>query len=549
MRSALGIDIKMSDGTGVADFTYLANDNLETIDGPLAGDKLTYHYNALGNLIDITPEQGQVVSYKYDYDTNVADIDLGRLKSIATGTNTFTYDYDGVNPLIQKLTRPNGSYTEYQYNDPLKRLTALINKASAGSLINSFAYTYDKDLIKTETITNGTIIDNFLEKTTTYQPNAVNQLLSATTQGVAKNYAYDNDGNMTTGYTPADKALTMTYDAENRMKTAQYTDGTPPNEITHLFEYGYAGTSLLDQLVKKENGTPVSTTKYLRSGFLPVQERDGSNAITREYTWGKNLGGGIGGLLNLKQKDTNDQWRDYSYLYDGKGNVSALIGPDQIPVATYAYDPFGMLMKNTSATGFDQPYKFSTKPYFSDMGQSDFGYRYYDACSGKWTTMDPLGEEGGINLYRFNRNSALNYIDPTGLIPLDTIWDLGNIIYDIFTGDWESLTWDTGALLIPYIPAGVTKAAKIGKICKTGRGFDDILSNNELFKRWLRHKHPANEPYSPDNAKKIWGKIKESGLTPRLDPGHQRPGSQWTGPHINVEGTDIHIPVDPRFKP
>ena len=157
---------------------------------------------------------------------------------------------------------------------------------------------------------------------------------------------------MTTGYTPEGYALTMTYDAQNRMKTAQYTEGTGK---VNLFEYAYAGTSLLDQLVKKENGTPLSTTKYLRSGFLPVQERDGSNAITREYTWGKNLGGGIGGLLNLKQGG-----QDYSYLYDGKGNVSALIDNTQAVVASYAYDPFGKLMKQSGT--LDQPYTFSPSP-------------------------------------------------------------------------------------------------------------------------------------------------------------------------------------------
>jgi hypothetical protein len=31
---------------------------------------------------------------------------------------------------------------------------------------------------------------------------------------------------MTTGYTPEGYALFMTYDAENRMKSASYTDGT-----------------------------------------------------------------------------------------------------------------------------------------------------------------------------------------------------------------------------------------------------------------------------------------------------------------------------------
>ena len=98
------------------------------------------------------------------------------------------------------------------------------------------------------------------------------------------------------------------------------------------------------------------------SGFLPIQERDAlANTITREYTWGINLGGGIGGLLNLKQNGD-----DYKYLYDGKGNVSALIDNTQAVVASYAYDPFGMLMKKIGK--LEQPYTFSTKEYHSRTG-------------------------------------------------------------------------------------------------------------------------------------------------------------------------------------
>ena len=208
----------------------------------------------------------------------------------------------------------------------------------------------------------------------------------------------DIEGNMTTGYTPEGYALAMTYDAANRMKTASYNDGT-----AHSLQYSYAGNSLLSEVIKDG-----STTKYLRAGFLSLQERDGSNAITREYTWGKNLGGGIGGLLNLKQGGA-----DYSYLYDGKGNVSALIDSTQAVVASYAYDPFGQLMKKTGT--LDQPYTFSTKEAQPGTGQYYYGYRFYDSCSGKWTTRDPLGEAADLNVYRMVGNSPMNWVDPLGL--------------------------------------------------------------------------------------------------------------------------------------
>jgi RHS repeat-associated protein len=220
----------------------------------------------------------------------------------------------------------------------------------------------------------------------------------------------NNDGNMTTGYTPEGYALTMTYDAENRIKTAKYTDSS---SVLHKTEYYYNGFGLLSVMRKYDGGVLTSTTRYLRAGFLPVQERDASNAVTREYTWGLNYGGGIGGLLNLKQKDENQIWKDYSYLYDGKGNIVALIDPSQVVAASYAYDPYGRLMKKYGL--LDQPYMFSTKEYDLGTGLSYYGYRYYNSAIGKWTTRDPIEEKGGINLYQFVGNNPVNWIDPWGL--------------------------------------------------------------------------------------------------------------------------------------
>ena len=127
-----------------------------------------------------------------------------------------------------------------------------------------------------------------------------------------------------------------------------------------------------------------------------------------------NLGGGIGGLLNLRQSGN-----DYSYLYDGKGNVSALINGNQTVVASYAYDPFGQIM---SQSGIDQPYRFSTKEIQEGTGQYYYGYRFYDSCSGKWTTRDPLGEDGGMNLYGAMLNNPVNFVDPLGLLTEVIVW-------------------------------------------------------------------------------------------------------------------------------
>ena len=91
-------------------------------------------------------------------------------------------------------------------------------------------------------------------------------------------------------------------------------------------------------------------------------------------------------------------------------------------------------------------------------------HAYYDPTTGRWLTRDPIEEEGGINLYVFVENNSINLVDPNGEIPLDTIWDIGNVVYDIAVGDYVSLTADLAALAVPYVPAGSSKLVKFAQI-------------------------------------------------------------------------------------
>ena len=46
------------------------------------------------------------------------------------------------------------------------------------------------------------------------------------------------------------------------------------------------------------------------------------------------------------------------------------------------------------------------------------GYRFYDPSLQRWINQDPLAEGGGINLYAFNYNDPINYVDPDGELPI-----------------------------------------------------------------------------------------------------------------------------------
>ena len=379
------------DGIGTWGYGYDADSHLTSVDGPWDNDTLSYVYDDIGRRTSVSPQGGETIAYVYD--------NLSRLTQINPGSRTFSYAYpaNSPSPLPVNLIRPNGSFTTYQF-DNLNRLLEIDNKNSAQQLINADAFTYNaQDVRGSETITNGTPITNFTAGLTTYNYNAVNQLLA--TAAPNRLFNYDADGNMTTGYTPDGYQYTATYDAENRLKSIDYTDG---ESVAHHTDYYYSGDGLLARQV-----VDGMETRFVRDGFTLLQERDSSNNVTRSYSFDPTAPGGIGGLLELSQGG-----QQYSYLFDGKGNVSSLLDSTQAIVTTYTYDEFGNLMVKGGT--IDQPFRFSTKPYDEKTGLSYYGYRFYAPVLGRWINRDPLKEVGGINIYGFVQNNAVNFTDPLG---------------------------------------------------------------------------------------------------------------------------------------
>ena len=142
-----------------------------------------------------------------------------------------------------------------------------------------------------------------------------------------------------------------------------------------------------------------------------------SGESTESYVWGLDLSGslqgagGIGGLL-LRKADTGS----FLYLYDANGNVGQLVNAaDGALAAHYEYDPFGNTIVANGSEASSNPFRFSTKSLDTETGQYYYGYRYYSPELGRWINRDPMGEQGGLNLYGFVRNTPLNGIDILGL--------------------------------------------------------------------------------------------------------------------------------------
>ena len=139
---------------------------------------------------------------------------------------------------------------------------------------------------------------------------------------------------------------------------------------------------------------------------------------------------------------------NYCYLYDGNGNIMALVNAtDGSLAAEYEYGPFGEPLKATGPVAHDQPFRFSTKYTDPESGLVYYGFRYYDSRTGRWPNRDPVEEEGGLNLYLMVDNAVPNGFDLVGLssgstqsffavhtvylrMPLDKEKRAGNVSYE-----------------------------------------------------------------------------------------------------------------------
>jgi RHS repeat-associated protein len=106
--------------------------------------------------------------------------------------------------------------------------------------------------------------------------------------------------------------------------------------------------------------------------------------------------GGIGGLIASVDSNTNKM---YYYLYDANGNVGQLLDSvDGSLTAHYEYDPYGNLLTKAGSYADQNPYRFASKYFDQETGFGYWGYRYYSPSLGRWLNRDPLEELGHISL-------------------------------------------------------------------------------------------------------------------------------------------------------
>ena len=201
----------------------------------------------------------------------------------------------------------------------------------------------------------------------------------------SKTLVYDANGNLT-----SDGTRTFEWDPLNRLTAA--TTGT------HRSEFTYNGLSQRVKIVEKDNGAVTSAKQFvwIPRDAQPSEERDASNNVTkRYYPQGVQVG------------STN-----YYYTRDHLSSVREMTDSSGTVQARYDYDPYGRRTKLSGS--MDADFGFTGHYYHQPSGLYLALYRAYDADLGRWISRDPIGEQGGINLYGYVGNNSINLVDPFG---------------------------------------------------------------------------------------------------------------------------------------
>jgi RHS repeat-associated protein len=300
-----------------------------------------------------------------------------RINSIITGSVqnlSYThYNDENIHDIIDNL---NPSKTKGYTYDSLNRLKIANGPWGA----NTYAYDAVGNRTYETTDTGNT--------TYTYTLNT-NKLASAMGEKTF-NFSYDNNGNTT-----IENNKQYIYDFNQRL-TRVTEDGITKNE------YVYNGKG---QRVKKwvSNGNQCTIFHYDQNGLL-IAESTSTGTITAEYVY-------INGQPLAKIENNNV----YYYHNDHLGTPMLMTNSSGNIVWQGEFKPFGEPVSVTSS--ITNNLRFPGQYYESETGLHRNYFRDYMPELGRYIEADPIGLDGGINMYVYVGNNPVNFVDPMGLCP------------------------------------------------------------------------------------------------------------------------------------
>ena len=342
--------------------------NTYRADGTRMSFANTFTRDAMGNILSYYQEMGAVYA-----PTGAA----------GAFTGTVTYAYDSASVTNQdRLTLENSTRTA----------TGNTNN----NLLVGFNFTHASDLADNLTTLRSLPLSYNID----------NQLVGPT---------YDGQGNPTL-YNWGGASTTFAWDAEDRLASF----GT-------IFTAGYRVDGLR---AWKQTGAASTRHYFLYEGGHVLAELDASGNLVNAYGWG---------AAGLSERYDAGLGIYYAYTFDPAGNTIERHASNTTIEADYTtlYDAFGgqrgavdtrsgySVVKQDAVGWAGQWGGYTDQETVSFPGSGMvpvkryplvmMGHRYYDPGAGRFLNRDPVGMEGGVNIYAYCQNNPINFYDPLGL--------------------------------------------------------------------------------------------------------------------------------------
>ena len=392
-----------------------------------AGGNLQHHYDELGNLIQTQLPDGRWLNRLYYGSGHLHQINLdgqvisdferdrlhrevlrtqgqlstrseydrsGRLRSRQRRLNSQPtlmpaaaqkqFEYDPADNLIGKLDQqPAAQHRQLLHYDATGRIIA--SQDSLHGQRETFAYDAAANLLDGPQAGAGLVVHN---KLLTYQD---------------KRYRYDAFGRMVEKRSAKRGVQRFAYDAESRLVEVRNDDGSvvrmaydPLGRRVGKTEHGGDGYPLGQtqfmwdglRLLQEHKHSQTSLYVYEDEGYQPLARVDGAGALQKIRYYHNDLNGLP---EQLTEADGHDLWR-----------------------ATYRV--WGNTLEEVREPYYieEQNLRFQGQYLDREIGLHFNTFRFYDPDVGRFTTPDPIGLLGGLNLYQYTPN-PLTWMDPLGL--------------------------------------------------------------------------------------------------------------------------------------
>lgn len=471
---------KQSSSTGAAQdyyYVYNANGLLGLKKDLVSNIRTRYTYDTAGRLISLRETSGtdadggaQKYAETYTYEAKTNRISKYRLTFDGTESYLFTYRYGSVvggeiSDAVYGVSF--GGIERYShYYDTLGRKTR--DTINTGTVSVPTNYTYvsgsktnsTTSLLNTVSVNgttwkyeyddNGNITkiykNNVLEKEYTYD--ALGQLTKEVdkTFNRTTTYTYDKQGNILKAAATGTGAATHTYtygdsgwkDLLTAYDGQSISYDTIGNPLTYRDGMAFTWQNGRELKEYRQNGTLKATYTYDDNGFRTSKTVNGykntislsNGMVVRESpvngTYLTYLYDDAGTRYAIRMRNASGVAYFY-YLYNGQGDVTALIDSAGTTVASYEYDAFGKvlavrdasgaILTDTTKIGHLNPFRYRGYYYDTESGLYYLQSRYYDPQTGRFINADKLIDNRyilGSNIFAYCQNNPVMYQDPLG---------------------------------------------------------------------------------------------------------------------------------------